>query len=98
VTCDALPSGYLLPPGETMRDVMLRDEELFALEERGAVHFERPWRVWLTPDHPEGEIFKIHEMYVGLRGQQRVAFVDNQGRIGHYDREEVQWAERNTTI
>jgi len=57
-------------------------------------------KLWLklecwTPDHPEATPFVVAERYDGLRGQPRVALVDRQGRIWHYDQAVVRVAPRD---
>lgn len=32
----------------------------------------------------------IYEYYLGLKGQARVGLVDTQGRVHHYDRDEIE--------
>lgn len=42
---------------------------------------------WVTPD---GDLdARIYEIYVGLRGQWRLGLVDAEGRVHHYDADEV---------
>jgi hypothetical protein len=54
-------------------------------------------KLWLklecwTPDHADATSFVVAERYDGLRGQPRVALVDGQGRVWHYDQAEVKVA------
>lgn len=48
--------------------------------------------LWRTPHHPNASPLTLRERYVGLRGQTRLCFVDAQGRVWHYDEDEVTWA------
>lgn len=44
-------------------------------------------RLWRTPD---GMLFaRVYDWYTGLRGQERIGFVDPHGRVWHYDSDEI---------
>lgn len=45
--------------------------------------------LWTTPHHRGDAGLAVLEQYVGLRGQKRIAFVDQVGRVFHYDLSEV---------
>jgi len=45
---------------------------------------------WMLPDADEPLLCWIKERYVGLRGQERIAIVDQMGRIYHYDCSDIE--------
>ena len=47
-----------------------------------------------TPHHRGDAGLRVYERYVGLRGQERVGLVDEQGRVWHYDSAEVSFEAR----
>lgn len=73
---------------ERLDNILLVEAELLATERLASMLRFR----FMTPHHRKLTTFSIHEVFTGLRGQQRIKLVDRVGRVFYYDRDDIVYA------